>query len=131
MPLAQQAILLLEEMHTLAAGSECLLPSVRNRRRSNSKTTLDNAMRGLNLGVDHFVIHDFRRTASTHLHEAGFDSDVIEKALAHEQQGVRGIYNRAEYIEQRKILLETWANIVDVQIEQERQVILGRFQRRA
>ncbi len=42
------------------------------------------------------MIHDFRRTASTQLHEAGFNSDWIEKALAHAQKGVRGVYNKAE-----------------------------------
>ena len=46
-----------------------------------------------------FVIHDFRRTASTLLHRARItNSDWIEKALAHERMGVRGVYNRAEYL---------------------------------
>ena len=47
------------------------------------------------------------------LHEAGFNSDWIEKCLAHEQRGVRAVYNRAEYSGQRRELLQAWADMVD------------------
>src|SRR3954467_14763107 len=60
-----------------------------------------------------FSVHDLRRTASTQLHEAGFNSDWIEKCLAHEQRGVRAVYNKAEYAEQRRQMLQAWANMVD------------------
>ncbi|ACD20849.1 tyrosine-type recombinase/integrase [Paraburkholderia phytofirmans] len=60
-----------------------------------------------------FTVHDLRRTASTHLHEAGFNSDWIEKCLAHEQRGVRAIYNKAEYAEQRRVMLQAWADALD------------------
>ncbi|MGF6482266.1 tyrosine-type recombinase/integrase [Paraburkholderia sp. JPY419] len=59
------------------------------------------------------TVHDLRRTASTHLHEAGFNSDWIEKCLAHEQRGVRAIYNKAEYAEQRRVMLQAWADMLD------------------
>ena len=58
-------------------------------------------------------MHDLRRTASTVLHEVGFNSDWIEKCLAHEQRGVRAIYNKAEYAEQRRTMLQTWADMLD------------------
>jgi integrase len=57
--------------------------------------------------------NDFRRTGSTYLHEAGFNSDWIEKALAHEQQGIRGVYNKAQYAEERRRMLQWWADFVD------------------
>lgn len=60
-----------------------------------------------------FTVHDLRRTASTLLHEVGFNSDWVEKCLAHEQRGVRAIYNKAEYAEQRRTMLQTWADILD------------------
>ena len=60
-----------------------------------------------------FTVHDLRRTASTLLHEAGYSSDWIEKCLAHEQKGVRAIYNRAEYAQQRRKMLQDWADMVD------------------
>lgn len=52
-------------------------------------------------------------TASTLLHEAGFNSDWIEKCLAHEQRGVRAVYNKAEYASQRRDMLQQWADMVD------------------
>jgi len=58
-------------------------------------------------------VHDLRRTASTLLHEAGFNTDWIEKCLAHEQRGVRAVYNKAEYAEQRRDMLQKWADMVD------------------
>lgn len=60
-----------------------------------------------------FTVHDLRRTASTLLHEAGFNSDWIEKCLAHEQRGVRAVYNRAEYGDQRRNMLQAWADMLD------------------
>ena len=59
------------------------------------------------------TVRDLRRTASTLLHEAGFNGDWIEKCLAHEQRGVRAVYNKAEYAEQRTTMLQRWANMVD------------------
>ncbi|MFV1976006.1 MAG: tyrosine-type recombinase/integrase, partial [Candidatus Scalindua sp.] len=104
-----------------------VLPSCGSLRKSISSSTLNTAIRTLDLDIRDFVIHDFRRTASTHLHESGFNSDWIEKALAHEQKGVRGVYNRAEYAEQRKEMLQWWADFVDSQIEEGRKVVIGRF----
>lgn len=60
-----------------------------------------------------FTVHDLRRTASTLLHETGYNSDWIEKCLAHEQRGVRAVYNKAEYAEQRREMLQAWADMVD------------------
>ena len=60
-----------------------------------------------------FTVHDLRRTASTLLHEAGFNSDWIEKCLAHEQRGVRAVYNKAEYADQRRSMMQTWADMLD------------------
>jgi len=66
-----------------------------------------------------FTIHDLRRTASTLLHEQGWPSEVVEKALNHTIGGVRGVYNRAEYAdraeyaEQRREMLQAWADYID------------------
>jgi integrase len=88
---------------------------------------LNVAVRSFDADVQNFVIHDFRRTASTHLHEAGFNSDWIEKSLAHETKGIRGVYNKAQYADQRRDMLKWWADFVDSQIEENRKVIIGRF----
>jgi len=112
--LSAQAKALFEELKALAGDSPFVLPSDRRSTQPIAESTLNVAVRGLKLSnFKPFVVHDFRRTASTHLHEAGFSSDVIEKALAHHIGGVRGIYNRAEYASQRKEMLQQWANMVD------------------
>ena len=72
------------------------------------------ALQGQDIPV--FTVHDLRRTASTLLHENGWPSDVVEKALNHSVGGVRGIYNRAEYSSQRKEMLQYWADYIDDQL---------------
>jgi integrase len=126
-PLSRQAVAMFEELRNLAGTSEWVIPSRNSIRQPISHSTLNQVIRSLELGIRDFVIHDFRRTASTQLHEAGFNSDWVEKALAHEQKGIRGVYNRAEYLPQRRDMLQWWADFVDSQIEEGRKVIIGRF----
>jgi integrase len=77
-------------------------------------STLNEAIRAAKwFGLERFTIHDLRRTASTILHEQGWNTDVIEKALNHTMQGIRGIYNRAEYLDQRREMLQAWADYLD------------------
>ncbi len=125
--LPRQAVAMIEELRGLAGGSPWVFPSRNDPRKPIAKTTLNYAVRSLDLDLRDFVIHDFRRTASTHLHEANFNSDWIEKALAHETKGIRGVYNRAQYADQRRDMLQWWADFVDAQIEEGRKVIIGRF----
>ncbi len=126
-PLSRQAIAMFAELLELASGSPYVLPSRGSLARPIAHSTLNVAVRALDVEVRDYVLHDFRRSASTHLHEAGFSSDWIEKALAHSQQGIRGVYNRAEYLVQRKEMLQWWADFVDAQIEEEQKVVIGRF----
>lgn len=121
--LQTQAQDLMVGLQMCAGGSEYLIPG----RYSVSKplsngalnrlinTTVEAAQRE-GMGLDHFAVHDLRRTASTLLHEAGYPSDWIEKALAHEQKGVRAVYNKAEYARQRTYMLQQWADMVDAWI---------------
>ncbi|MBK8579493.1 MAG: tyrosine-type recombinase/integrase [Candidatus Accumulibacter sp.] len=125
--LSRQALAMFEELKALASGSEWIFPSRGDLHQPIAHSTLNVAVRALEIDVRDFVIHDFRRTASTHLHEAGFNSDWIEKALAHETKGIRGVYNRAQYADQRREMLQWWADFVDNQIEEGRKVIIGRF----
>jgi hypothetical protein len=70
--------------------------------------------RALGLPLEPFTVHDLRRTGSTSLNEAGFNGDWIEKCLAHETgRSSRSIYNKAEYAEPRRHMLQEWANMVD------------------
>jgi len=124
--LPRQAQDLMIGLQMCAGGSEFLLPG----RYSVSKPLSNGALnRLINATVDAaqesgqnlepFSVHDLRRTASTLLHEAGYPSDWIEKALAHEQKGVRSVYNKAEYSRQRAYMLQQWADMVDAWINGE------------
>ena len=60
------------------------------------------------------TVHGFRAMASTALNEMGFRSDVIERQLAHhDQNAVRAAYNRAEYLSERRAMMNRWADHLD------------------
>jgi integrase len=123
--LSAQAVELVRELQTLSHSRRYLFPMRRGHEdRPIAKSTLNQAVRAMKSDVQHFVIHDFRRTASTHLHEMGMSSDAIEKALAHSIKGIKGVYNRAEYADERRKILQLWASFVDKQIKN---VIAGSF----
>jgi integrase len=126
--LSAQAIEMIRELQTLSHSQRLLFPSRRGYEdRPIAKSTLNQAVRAMKSDMQHFVIHDFRRTASTHLHEMGLSSDAIEKALAHSIKGIKGVYNRAEYANERRKILQIWATFVDAQINEGNKVVIGRF----
>ncbi|EJF8222268.1 tyrosine-type recombinase/integrase [Escherichia coli] len=118
--LPKQAQDILVGLQMCAGGSEYLVPGRYNFRKPLSNAALnsliDRTVKIINEDCEHiqdFTVHDMRRTASTLLHEAGYPSDWIEKALAHEQKGVRAVYNKAEYARQRAYMLQQWADMID------------------
>ena len=126
--LSAQAVEMIRELQTLSHSQRFLFPMRRGYEdRPIAKSTLNQAVRAMKSDMQHFVIHDFRRTASTHLHEMGLSSDAIEKALAHSIKGIKGVYNRAEYANERRKILQLWATFVDAQINEGAKVIAGRF----
>jgi integrase len=126
--LSAQVAEMFKELKALAGGSELVLPGRGSLTRPFAANALNQALEGLTFDMEPFTIHDSRRTASTLLHEKGFPSDVIEKALNHTIKGVRGVYNKAEYANQRKQMLQWWADYVD-SIVTESNVIIGNFGR--
>lgn len=118
--LPEQARDLLVGLQMCSGGSEYLVPGRYNFRKPLSNAALNSlinrTVKEINEDVEKiqdFTVHDLRRTASTLLHEAGYPSDWIEKSLAHEQKGVRAVYNKAEYARQRAYMLQQWADMVD------------------
>ncbi|MGT6747779.1 tyrosine-type recombinase/integrase [Escherichia coli] len=118
--LPKQAQDILVGLQMCAGGSEYLVPGRYNFRKPLSNAALnsliDRTVKIINEDGEHiqgFTVHDMRRTTSTLLHEAGYPSDWIEKALAHEQKGVRAVYNKAEYARQRAYMLQQWADMID------------------
>lgn len=123
--LSQQALDIFMALHTCAAGSKFVLPSRYDADRCISRATLNRVTqivvqraKTANVSLEPFTVHDLRRTGSTLLNEAGFNRDWIEKCLAHEDGGSsRSIYNKAEYAEQRRHMLQEWADMVDAWID--------------
>ena len=99
MYLSAQVVAMYHELRRLAGESELVLPGRSSSRRPFAANALNHALEGLTFDMDPVTIHDLRRTAATLLTEHGFDKDVIEKALAHERQGIRAVYVLAEYAE--------------------------------
>ena len=119
--LSQQALDIMVALRTCAGGSRFLLPSRYDADRCMSKATLNRVTQVVvakakesGLPLESFTVHDLRRTGSTILNELGFNSDWIEKSLAHEDgRSSRGVYNKAEYGEQRRHMLQEWADMID------------------
>ncbi len=126
--LSRQAITLFKELQALAGGSTLVMPGRGSLTRPFAHNAINAALKVALAGQDipAFTIHDLRRTASTLLHENGWPSDVVEKALNHTIGGVRGVYNRAEYETQRRDMLQFWADYIE-QLLTTGKVILGRF----
>ena len=113
-PLAPQAVTLLSELRALP-GSEAstfLFPSPSREGYMSNNTMLYALYR---MGYHgRATVHGFRAMASTALNEMGFRPDVIERQLAHqEQNSVRAAYNRAEYLRERRAMMNHWADYLD------------------
>ena len=112
-PLSVQVIELLCELHALTGEQKFLFPNYRSPKICMTATTLNRSLNRMGYGGK-FSAHGFRATASTILNEIGYRSDVIEKQLAHaEPNKVRASYNQAEYLPERKTMMQDWANLID------------------
>ena len=73
-----------------------------------------NALRRMGYGKDEMSVHGFRSIASTLLNELGYNSDWIERQLAHgDRNEVRAAYNYAEYLPERRRMMQEWADYLD------------------
>jgi integrase len=79
---------------------------------SKSKKALDARIALAGIKMASWGLHDLRRTLSTRLHDAGVEPIVIEALLAHKQQGVAAVYNRASFREAKRSALERWHSIL-------------------
>ncbi|SEL63938.1 tyrosine-type recombinase/integrase [Nitrosovibrio tenuis] len=108
-PLSRQAILILTELNEISNSSRFVFPG-RNRDKPISNNTMLFALYRLGY-KGKMTGHGFRAVASTILNETGFNPDVIERQLAHcERNEIRGAYNRAEYLPERKRMMQAWAD---------------------
>jgi integrase len=124
--LSRQATELFQELKPLAGGSVWVMPGRSGLSKPFSHNAMNQAMGSITFEIPPFTIHDLRRTGSTLLHEKGFASDVIEKSLNHQIRGVRGVYNRAEYAELRRQMLQFWADYVGA-LATEKEIFVANF----
>jgi len=113
-PLSKQAIKILQDLEPLTGSGHYLFPSNRTKTRPMSENTVNGALRRLGYTKEEMTGHGFRSMASTILNEQGWNRDAIERQLAHsERDGVRAAYNYAEYLPERKRMMQSWADYLD------------------
>ena len=112
-PLSPQALALLEIVRPFSGNREHIFPGDRNPRSHTHAQTANMAIKRMTL-PGKLVAHGLRSLASTTLNEQGFDADVIEAALAHvDANEVRRAYNRAEYLERSRVMMEWWSEHIE------------------
>lgn len=113
-PLSSQAVRLISDLKALTGESEFLFPSQQKRAKQvMSENTINSMIHRMGY-KGRIVGHGFRSLFSTALNENGFNRDAIERQLAHvERNKVRAAYNRAEYLDERRRLMQWWADFVD------------------
>jgi integrase len=116
-PLSGQAVAMLKELRSYTGGRPMLFPNYRRPKGCMTATTLNRALERMGFngkGSIGFSAHGFRATASTILNEMGYRSDVIERQLAHaDRDKVRASYNHAEYMKERRGMMQDWATYLD------------------
>jgi integrase len=113
-PLSKQAIALLRDVHPITGEGRFVFPGVRAADRSMSENTVNAALRRLGYASDEMTGHGFRSMASTLLNENGWNRDAIERQLAHgERDAVRAAYNYAEFLPERRKMMQWWADYLD------------------
>ncbi len=113
-PLSRQATAILRDLWDLSEGEGLVFPSIRSVTRPLSENAMNSALRRMGYSRDEMCAHGFRASASTILNERGYNPDVIETALAHQDEDeTRRAYNRARYWPERVKLLQDWADLLD------------------
>ncbi|TIT23512.1 MAG: integrase, partial [Mesorhizobium sp.] len=131
--LSRQALDIFVALKTCSGNSRFVLPSRYDADAPMARATFNRVTYAVaelakkeGLPLEPFTVHDLRRTGSTLLNELGFNSDWIEKCLAHEDgRSSRGVYNKAEYEVQRRHMMQEWSDAVEAWVEgRKRPVVL-------
>ncbi|MFM2482841.1 integrase domain-containing protein [Celerinatantimonas sp. YJH-8] len=112
-PLTEQMLALLEVMKPISGHREYVFPSDRDPKKPFGNQTANAAIKRMGF-AGRLVSHGLRSIASTTLNEQGFESDLVEAALAHvEKNQVRGAYNRTDYLERRIPMMCWWSEHIE------------------
>lgn len=124
LPLTAQTIAILEELNEYSGHQALIFPGARE-----PKPISENTIRKI-LHRQGFQVsgHGFRKTASTTLHELGYHTDAIERQLAHAPRNqIRGIYNKAEYIDYRSEMMRDWSDMLTAIEKEQAGEVYNRF----
>lgn len=124
-PLPRQAVEILSDLYQLTCNGRFAFPGARSKTKCISDNTVRSALRGMGFTNEDITPHGFRHMASTLLHELGFPSHLIEKQLAHcDKNKIRAIYNHAEYLPERRKMMQAWADYLDQLVADEENKIV-------
>lgn len=114
-PLCDQAVTILRELHALTGRGQYVFPGGRSPKRPMSNNAINAALRRMGYGSDVITAHGFRATARTLLDEVlGFRPDYIEHQLAHAVRDPNGrAYNRTAHLAERRKMMQGWADYLD------------------
>lgn len=113
-PLSRQALEILTELRQLTGDGVYMFPGARSNSRPMSDATVLNALRRMGYAKEEMTAHGFRSMASTLLNEQGYNGDWIERQLAHaERNNVRAAYNYAEYLPERRKMMQEWSDYLE------------------
>jgi len=111
-PMSDQLCVLLKEQYEISQNETYVFSAPFKNDEMLARTTLNRAL--VFIGLPEVTTHDFRATASTLLNEKGYNPDWINKQLAHvEENKTRATYNHAKWLDDRRQMLQDWADIVD------------------
>lgn len=129
-PLSEQAVAALHAIRPLASKQGLIFPSPMKPGHPIHNNALLLYMRRMGYAAGTVTVHGFRATFSTWANESGYDPDVIERCLAHQDRNaVRRAYNRAQHLEDRRKLLQAWADMIDAKRAGARVVPIRRAKR--
>ena len=118
-PLSTQALEVLKELQPITGHGSYLFPSIRTTARPMSDATVNVALRALGYTREEITGHGFRAMASSLLAERGWSVDAIERQLAHvEGNKIRAAYHRSEHLEERRKMMQGWADYLNTLREQ-------------
>lgn len=113
-PLAEQAVVILTALKEYTGNGKLLFPSSWRDGKPIGSATMLTAIRHMGYTKQELCVHGFRTMASTLLNEIGYNRDWIERQLAHkERDGVRAAYNSAQYLSERRRMMQEYADFLD------------------
>jgi len=113
-PLSRQPVAILDELRPLTGSGRLVFPGEIDKNRPMSDNTILSALRRLGYATTEMTGHGFRSMASTLLNEQGWNADAIERQLAHaERNAIRAAYNYADYLPERRKMMQEWADYLD------------------